>query len=386
MLNLHLFSPEVQTYISEHLQSDLVALLLKKSPFPEVSMQEIVQQVKGKKVAEKKFPFLEKEGIVFPPNLNLEQSSSQATATYKRNLVFGTSMIDLTCGFGIDAYFLSEKFQQITLVERNPELLDIVRHNWTILGKDATFCNEDLNAFLAQNTEHFNLIYLDPARRDEHKEKVFLLEDLSPDLLAIQEQLSGISDQILVKLSPLIDLSYLISVVKNIAEIHIVAVKNEVKEVLVLMKSQQETKRIQLKCVNLESNDPDFEFYVDELSEAESTFSEPKKFLYIPNNTVLKSGAFKLICKRFRLQKLHENTHLYTAENEIPDFPGRIFPIEKVDAKSLKKGEQYNLISKNYPLKPEAIKKKYGLKDGGKRYLIFTQSKQGKIILKSVEN
>ena len=375
---------EIQQFINANLNTDLHSLLLKKSPFPEVSMQEIVQQIKGRKVAEKKFPFLLKEGIIFPPNLNLEQASSEATGNYKCQLTKGKSMLDLTCGFGIDAYFLSKNFNEITLIEQNSELIEIVQNNWKILNKKADFLNLKLEDFILNNSQKFDLIYLDPAGRDENKNKVFLLEDLSPNFIDIQDGLLEISDKILMKLSPLIDISYLISVVKNTAEIHIVAVKNDVKELLVFINSKENSDQIKIKCVNLETNEPDFEFNFNEISSAKSEFSNSQKYLYIPNNSVLKSGAFNLVSEKFKLAKLHQNSHFYTSENKIENFPGRTLKTEIIEAKNIKKGEKFNIISKNYPLTPDEIRKKYKLKDGGKNYLIFTQSVNGKIILKSI--
>lgn len=381
-----LISSDIQNYINQNLNSDLTKLLLKKSPFPDVSMQEIVQQIKGRKTAEKKFPFLTKEGIVFPPNLNLEQASSQSTAEYKAQNLTGKSFLDLTCGFGIDAYFLSKNFDEVTLIEQNSELISIVENNWKTLGSKANFINENLEKFLENSQHKFDVIYLDPARRDQQNKKKFLLEDLSPNLLEIQEKLHSISDKIIVKLSPLIDISYLISELKNISEIQIIAVRNEVKELVLIIENNQLTDNQQpttIKCINLESNDPEFSFNLDDEKSSNSEFSESSNFLYIPNNSILKAGAFNIISEKFGLKKLHPNTHFYTSENKIENFPGRVLEIEKIDAKDLKKGEKYNMVSKNYPLKPEEIKKKYKLNDGGNHYLIFTQSVYGKEILRS---
>ena len=374
---------EVEKFINANLQTDLHSLLLKKSPFAEVSMQEIVQQIKGKKVAQKKFPFLLKEGIVFPPNLNLEQASSQSTAEFKAQNLKGKKFLDLTSGFGIDAYFLSKNFDEITLIEQNTELLEIVKHNWGILERKANFINENLENFLANNQEQFDVIYLDPARRDDHKNKKFLLEDLSPNLLEFQEKLMKFSDQIIIKLSPLIDISYLISVLKNIFKIEIIAVKNEVKELLVFMNSKFETENVEISCTNLESDDVVFSFNFNDEKERNAMFSEPQKFLYIPNNAVLKSGGFNSLSEKFNLKKLHPNSHFYTNGERLEGFPGRVLEIEIVDSKTIKKGDKFNIISKNYPLTPEEIKKKYKISDGGNSYLIFTQTQKGKIILKS---
>ncbi|AKK74349.1 methyltransferase [Chryseobacterium sp. P1-3] len=378
-----LLNKEVQNYINANLNTDLHALLLKKSPFPDITMQEIVQQIKGKQVAQKKFPFLLKDGIIFPPQLNLEQSSSEKTAIYKSEALKGEKFIDLTSGFGIDAYYLSRNFNDITLIEQNPELLAIVEHNWAMLDKKAKFVNAKLEDFLYNNQEYFDVIYLDPARRDQNKNKVFLLEDLSPDILEIQEKLLSISDQVVIKLSPLIDLKYLISVLPRISRIDIVALKNDVKEVVIFL-SKEAQNEIICHCVNLESGESEFSFNFGEEENANSEYSEPERYIYIPNNSVLKAGIFNLIAEKFNLKKLHPNTHLYTSDEIKADFPGRIMETEVIDSKSIKKKGQFNIISKNYPLKPEEIKKKYGLKDGGDDYLIFTQSKKGKIILKSV--
>ncbi|MBW7674638.1 THUMP-like domain-containing protein [Chryseobacterium chendengshani] len=382
-MEIQILNKDIQNYINANLKADLHSLLLKKSPFPEVSMQEIVQQIKGKLVAQKKFPFLLKDGIIFPPQLSLEQSSSQKTAVYKAQLLKGKKFIDLTSGFGIDAYHLSENFDEITLVEQNPELLQIVKHNWTILDKKGNFINNKLEDFLNQNQDIFDVIYLDPARRNYDKNKVFLLEDLSPNILEIQDSLLSISKQVVIKLSPLIDLKYLVSVLKNISRIDVIAVKNDVKEVVVFL-SQEEAESIQCHCINLESEESDFRFWFGDEENAHAQYSEPEKFIYIPNNTVLKAGIFNLISEKFNLKKLHPNTHIYTSEIEMKGFPGRIMEIEVIDSKLIKKKSQFNLISKNHPLKPEEIKKKYNLKDGGNEYLIFTQSKKGKLILKSV--
>ena len=381
-----LISSDIQNYINQNLNSDLTKLLLKKSPFPDVSMQEIVQQIKGRKTAEKKFPFLTKEGIIFPPNLNLEQASSQSTAEYKSQTLSGKSFLDLTCGFGIDAYFLSKNFDEVTLIEQNSELISIVENNWKTLGRKANFINENLEKFLENSKQKFDVIYLDPARRDQQNKKKFLLEDLSPNVLEIQEKLHSITDKIIVKLSPLIDISYLISELKNITEIQIIAVRNEVKELVLIIENNQSTDNQQpttIKCINLESNEPEFSFNFNDEKSAKSKFSESSNFLYIPNNSILKAGAFNIISEKFGLKKLHPNTHFYTSEHNIENFPGRVLQIEKIEAKDLKKGEKYNIVSKNYHLKPEEIKNKYKLNDGGNHYLIFTQSVYGKEILRS---
>lgn len=382
-MNINLLNKEVQYYINANLNSDLHSLLLKKSPFSKVTIQEIAEQIKGKLVADKKFPFLLKNKILFPKNLSLEQSSSVETALYKKILVEGNSMIDLTSGFGIDAFFISQNFQEITLVESQKELLEIVEHNWEVLGRKAQFINQDLYEFLNTNKQSFDLIYLDPARRDGNKKKVFLLQDLSPNILEIQSQLLEMSGKVMIKLSPLIDISYLVSEIKNLKEIHIVAVKNDVKELLILIEKNY-TDDVMVKAVNLLTEEPEFSFNYN-TQDNKIEYSDVLRFLYIPNNAILKSGNFNGVATFFHLKKLDVNTHFYTSNEWVANFPGRVLEVEKINSKQIKKGEYYNIISKNHPMKPAEIKKKYGLKDGGNQYLIFTQSKNKKIILKSYD-
>ncbi|KQR94561.1 methyltransferase [Chryseobacterium sp. Leaf180] len=382
-MNQYILNPVVKNFINANLHADLHSLLLKKSPFPNVSIQEIAQQIKGKQVAQRKFPFLLKEGIVFPPQLNLEQSSSEKTAAYKAQNLSGEKFLDLTCGFGIDAFYLSQNFEKAVLVEKNSDLIETVGHNWNVLERKATFVNKRLENFLEENKETFDVIYLDPARRDESKNKVFLLEDLSPNILEIQKKLLDISEQVIIKLSPLIDLTYLVSEIKNIFKIEIIAVKNDVKEVVIYLNKIKSGKII-CNCINLESEEDDFSFTSGEEKNAEAEYGEPDEYIYLPNNSILKAGIFNLISEKFKLKKLHPNTHIYTSKNRIDHFPGRILHMKTVSAKEILKKEKYNVISKNYPLKPEEIRKKYGILDGGEAYLIFTQSKKGKIILKSM--
>lgn len=373
---------EVQDFIRVNENADCHALLLKPSPFEGVGMHSIVEQIVGRKVSEKKIPFLLKQNIIFPPKINLEQASSQVTAEYKSDFFSGKKFLDITSGFGVDAYFLSKNFTEATLVEQNQELMEIVRHNWEVLGRKAEFVNCELEVFLKKNQQKYDLIYIDPARRGVHQKRVFLLEDLSPDITVIQHKLFEISDKILIKLSPLIDIKYLLSVLKNISEIKIIAVRNDVKEILVLLDIHHDGD-VMVSAVNLETNDPEFVFEISENKRNIALYDEVKNYLYIPNNAVLKTGAFELLSQKLNLSKLHPNTHFYTSDERLESFPGRVLRVEEIKAGSIRKGEAFNIVAKNYPLKPDEIKKKYKIKDGGMRYLIFTQTRKGKIILKS---
>lgn len=378
-----LTQPAVQAYIRENERQDLVKFCLKKSPFPGVSPAEMAQQIAGRRIAEKKFPTLYPAPLLYPAKLNLEQTSSEATAHYKASLVQGKTFCDLTSGFGIDAYFIDENFEEVTLVEQDATLLKMVQHNWEILGRKANYFCEDLHRFLLRISEPFDLIFLDPARRNASKRKVFLLEDLSPNILELQELLGKAARKVMIKLSPLIDLQYLISILPGIVSVHVVALRNEVKEILVLLESNY-SGDAEIIAVNLESVDPKVTMRFTERFSTEPKFSGSQKFIFIPNTALLKAGLTNAVAAQYHLNKLHPNTQLLTGNNEILDFPGRMMAVEPLIASQLKKNLTANVIAKNYPLGPEEIRRKYKIKDGGKQYLIFCRSVEGLEILGSV--
>ena len=379
---MNLLDENVQRFIREY-EGTTTTLLLKKPVFNGISNKELAQQIEGRRTAAKKLPFLlTAEGILFPPTLNLEQTSSDMTAQYKAQDLHGERFLDLTCGFGIDAFFLSEKFKEVTLVEQNKELLSKVEHNWQVLGRKATFINGSAEAFLKATTTHYNLIYLDPARRDALKQKKFLLEDLSPNILELQSVLLQKADKVLTKLSPMIDISYLLHTLPKITHIHLIALRNDVKEVLVVQEAKTEIEtQVQIHCVNLETEEPTLQFTEAALHTPQVVYSKPKKYLYIPNNALLKSGAFNYITQHFEVEKLDVNTHLYTSEQLKKPFAGRVLEVTSINPKELKKGSKYCILSKNYPLSVEEIKKKYRIVEGGNKYLIFTRSVEGLVVL-----
>jgi 16S rRNA G966 N2-methylase RsmD len=356
---------------------------MRKSPFKFVSPLEIVQQMQGKKIAQTKFPFIsENTQIIYPPHVNLEQASSQATAQFKQKIMSGEKGVDLTGGMGIDSFFISESSKEFFYVEPDLELLEIVTHNFSVLNKkNITFINKTAEEFLAENSTHFDFIYLDPSRRDKNNNKVILLKDLKPDVTLIQEKLLQASSSVFIKLSPLLDLQQVIDNL-SVSTIFIVSVKNEAKELIVKLNPDQKPdqkntqENLPIRCFNLETNQPEFSFYWSEEKQAKNPdYSLPESYLHIPNASILKSGAFKLISHRYNLKKLHPNTHIYTSHEIVPNFPGKVFFIldpHFIPAKS--EQDKFNIISKNHPLKTAAIRKRYGLDEGGEDYLIFTRS------------
>lgn len=383
-MNLGLKQEEVQQFIRANEHQDIRLVSLQKSPFPTISSVELAQQIKGLQVAKNKFPnYYKTERILYPPSINLEQASSQITAQYKSKLISGKTIVDLTSGFGIDSYAFSQNFQNVISVERNEELAEIVRYNYTVLNaQNIQVVSSDFEAFwkLSSN-ENWDVIYIDPSRRKGSQRKYFL-SDLEPDILQWINPFFQRTKTVMVKLSPLLDLKAVIEQVPTTRQIYLVAVKNEMKELLLICNNEVENQPT-IHCVNLETAQVEFSFEWEAKNQMKIEFSPPLKYIYEPNSAILKSGAFHLIGQEFHLKKLHDNTHLYTSYIFVKTFPGRIFEVQEEvrDAKRKLPNQSFHVLTKNYPTSVEAIRKKYKLKESDAQSLIFTQSIFGKHIL-----
>lgn len=388
MINNTILTPEFQEFLLSIEKEDIRSIGLKKSPFELVSAAEIAQQLKGLQVAKHKFPMLyQTKGIYFPLSVNLEQASSEATANYKANLVKGKKIIDLTGGLGIDSIAFSQSFEEVIHIEQNPDLSEIVAHNVKTLGKNIKCFNGTFENYFVQNpNETYDVIYLDPARRNASGRK-FILEDLEPNILEYMNSFFAKAPKVMVKLSPLLDLSLTIHQLPNVTEIHIVSLKNEVKDFLIILDQTIQTQNPKIVCVNLESKQETISYQFEEESLFNAQFSGPKNYIYEPNSSILKAGGFKIITSKYPVFKLHQNTHLYTSEELIKEFPGRIFKIEEIIRNPKKEiaKTKANLLVKNYPENIDTIKKKLKINDGGNITLIFTQSIEGIHILKTVK-
>lgn len=377
---LHL-TKEIQEFVSSYPPRNLSRLLLQKPLFAGTTNRDLVQQIEGIAIAKKKFPFMLKEGIIFPKKMNLEQASSEATAKWKADDMVGNRYLDLTGGSGIDAYFMSEGFKEVTIVEPDRELVTLLRHNWKTFGRKANFWQDKAEDFLQNDKDRYDCIYLDPSRRDAYGTRKFLLDELEPNPIALQPLLRAHTNRVVMKLSPMADLKYLFKMLENIAIVAIIAVKNEVKELVIVQHYDKKPEEVLIHCANLETKEPDVSFFYDEIEQIAALYAPPKHYLYIPNNAILKSGAFNYIVQRFGVEKLEANTHLYTSDRLITTFAGRVLEVEEVDIDEII-GGKYNIISKNYPLSVDELKKKCKLTEGGEDYLIFTRSIRGIEILR----
>jgi hypothetical protein len=355
-----------------------VSVLLKKSGFDTVSTKELAEQIEAKNKCKYKLPsWYKTKNIYYPNKLNIEQCSSEFTAEYKAQIVDGKSLVDLTGGFGIDSFYFSKKIDQVFHCEINENLSEIAAHNFDVFGvKNTRVIPLDGLDFLRNSNEVYDWIYVDPSRRSISKGKVFLLSDCTPDIIAHLELLFKKSKNILLKTSPLLDISSGIKQLKNIKEIHVVAVNNEVKELLWVLQGGF-ANEVRVKTINLKKGLKEtYDFTWSEEKRTSLTFTKPQNFLYEPNTSILKAGGFKLIAKDFKVGKLNLHSHLYTSE-ELVKFPGRSFKIESVidyNKKELKKlsNTKANITVRNFPESVQKIRKRFKIKDGGEDYLFFT--------------
>ena len=387
MISNNLLLPEVQKYIDANLESAISKLALQKNPFPDIDWKLILNQIETKAKAKEKLPtWFSSKQIIFPSKISLEQTSSEITALYKSKLVEGIKLFDASGGFGVDDYFFSKKTNQVYYCEMNEELSSIVAHNFKILKADNCICIVgNSTETIEKLNQTLDWIYIDPSRRNESKGKVFMLKDCSPNVPDLIELYFNYSKNILIKTAPILDISAGISELKHVKEIHIVAVNNEVKELLWVLENNF-TGQVTLKAANLtEKNEELFTFNLD--STNNSIYSLPEKYLYEPNAAIMKSGGFNEVSNQFQLKKLHQHSHLYTS-NELISFPGRVFeiqeivPFSKVEMKSKLENQKSNITIRNFPDTVENIRKKWKIKDGGELYSFFTTDVQNnKIVL-----
>ena len=365
----------------------------------------MLQQVEGRERTADKLPtFAAIDDWWYPVRLSCEQCSSEFTAKYKSQMVHGTcpngKCLDLTGGYGVDTYFLSELFTHTDYVEQDAELCRIAEHNFglqsLVVGHSSldisvhnTTAEDFLSSLSREAGRGYDLIYLDPARRDSHGGKVFRLGDCTPNVVELLPTLlSHLTDsgRILLKLSPMLDLTQAVKELSAASiqwSVYVVAIKNEVKEVLLLSTKGQSTKdNGNITAIDLAKPEQVFRFTREEESNSVSGLTAPAVyqcnglsgaaglFLYEPNAAILKAGAYKLVARRFGLHKLDVNTHLYVSDTLVSDFPGRVWQIKEHIQHNTSNITHANVLVRNYPLTPEQLKKKLHLRDGGTAYII----------------
>lgn len=362
--------------IRRHRQDDVRQLALKgMDPL-------VIQQIAGWQVARTKVPsWAEVEGLHYPRHLSLEQCSSEQTARYKASLLSpGDTFVDLTGGFGVDFFFMSQPFQRRVYVEQQQELCDIARHNFDLLNHPCTVVCGSATEYL-QQMPHASAIYIDPARRDAHGARTYSISDCTPNVLELQELLVKKADRVIIKLSPMLDWHKAASDLQHISAIHIVSVQNECKELLLVL-ADGAMSEAPVVCINLLADGTHQCFEYNPATNAQSTNINAKvnaTYLYEPNASIMKAGCFDEIGDFYQICKLSANSHLYVSDHEVKDFPGRRFQILSIPSmnkrelkEALRDIDRANITVRNFPMSAEALRKRLRLKDGGDLYIFAT--------------
>ena len=377
-------------FIRENLNADVPTLALKKAPVgTDVSLA--LRQIEARQLLRKKVPsWSENEELLFPAHLSIEQCSSEASAQYKADLLQGHSFADLTGGLGIDTYFIAQHFQQADYVEQQAELCELARHNFDVLNADIKVWNETAEDYL-KHCEPKDCIFLDPARRDAYGRKTISISDCTPAVAVLQEQLLQKAERVMLKLSPMLDISKALEELHHVKEIHVVAVANECKELDVILE-RDFTGEPQFVCVNLLTTQPELRFTQKEEHDCPGRLAEGVlNYLYEPNPAVMKAGCFKLLTERFDVFKLHKNSNLYTSERLVSSFPGRVFEVEswatynkKVKQTLLHDVDKASIAVRNFPLSVAELRKSLKIGDGDETYLFATTIKgKEKVIIRT---
>jgi hypothetical protein len=377
-------------FIRENLNADVPTLALKKAPVG-TDFSLALRQIEARQLLRKKvLSWSENEDLLFPAHLSIEQCSSEASAQYKAGLLQGHSFADLTGGLGVDTYFIAQHFQQADYVEQQAELCDLALHNFAVLKANVKVWNETAEEYLT-HCEPKDCFFLDPARRDAYGRKTVSISDCTPDVAAMQDRLLEKALVVVIKLSPMLDISKALEELRYVKEVHVVAVSNECKELDVVLERGYEGEP-QFVCVNLLTTQPELCFTQAEEHNCPSRLAEGvMNYLYEPNPAVMKAGCFKLLTERFDVYKLHKNSNLYTSEQLIPDFPGRIFEVEtsapynkKVKQTLLSDVEKASIAVRNFPLSVAELRKSLKIGDGDETYLFATTLKgEEKVIIRT---
>lgn len=371
-------------FIETFLQTDVKTLALQGSKYPEVNLPFALDQIAGWQMARQKLPsYAALKDIQYPHHLSMEQCSSELTARQKARIIASSkdrcSFFDLTAGFGIDFSFIAPLFQTATYVEQQSYLCELARHNFPLLGlSHANVMNANCLEVLEQ-IKTADWLFLDPARRDRNGGKVVAIKDCEPDVEALESILLEKAKHIMVKLSPMLDINLALNTLKHVHQVYVIAVNGECKELLFVLEREEVAKaQIRICAVNLQKEEQILTFTLGEEETAQGSFCTPENYLYEPNAAVIKAGGFKTVMTRYAVKKLHPNSHLYTSEHFIPDFPGRIFEIEKVcgfgkkELKELQALKKANLTVRNFPQSVADLRKRLKLAEGGDHYLFAT--------------
>ena len=389
------WTPELRDFIHEHINDDTAELLLAARKYPDIDVPFVVEQIEARRRLKGKLPeWYENKDIIMGGRVPAEQCSSEQTARYKQSIVKGESLCDITGGMGVDFWYMSEGMERAIYTERNEELCSIAKHNFQVLQtlrpEYVIRCGDGRELPIPS----VDIIYLDPARRAGDGSRVYAMEDCEPNIVEWQDELLKHAKMVLVKLSPMVDLTDVLRKLKGVKELHIVGVKNECKEILVKAHAFDDSVCagcVEVHCVDfLTSGKIEYVFSLLGGMEISLTDGGVKRHLYEPDVTLMKAGAFGSLCARYPVWQLDVDTHLMTSDEWIPEFPGRVFEVEEMipfSSKVLKRLKKEiphaNIAVRNFVMTADELRKKTGIKDGGEVYLFGAKVKDvGQMLLK----
>ncbi|WP_229210969.1 THUMP-like domain-containing protein [Dyadobacter jiangsuensis] len=384
------------TFIREHLYDNPGDLILKAGKFKGVDVKKLAAQIQSRQKALKKLPeWSANENLIFPPALSVEQCSSEATAHYKAGIVSGQTLIDITGGMGIDCYYMSRSFTETHYFEQQPQVASAAAYNFAQLGATRIHVHASESLTALQGGLTADWLYADPARRDANKEKVVRLADCTPDVAGNAALLLNAAPNILIKTSPLLDIDLASKELQKLKEVHVMGYEQECKELLFVLDREMPEQDFKIKVRMIDAAGRpihQLDFDREEERNALVGYSKPLAYLYEPHAAILKAGAFKTLCPRFQVDKLAMHSQLYTSENYVDAFPGRSFKVVAVckpDIRDISQhipGDKANITTRNFPAKPEELRKKWKIKDGGDHYLFATTlADQSKVVIVCVK-
>lgn len=387
-----IFSSAERRFISNNAEADVSQLAMQLVSKPDFDKLKVLHQISARQKIRTKLPeWHANPNLVFPRTISLEQASSSATARYKAGLLRGESLIDITTGMGVDAFYIGQNFKRVRCFERQIDLAAVTRWNLEQLAPGHFEVTPE-DGIEAVNRERPNAdwIYADPARRDGSNQKTVLLSDSEPDIVACQALLLQTAPRILIKTSPLLDIRASLGLLQNVREVHVLSIDRDCKEVCYLLDREFAGQQPEIYAVHLNASgnvNSGIRFSFDQEAAASPGYSEPLRYLYEPHPAVLKAGAFKILTGRYPVFKLATHSHLYTSSAFVADFPGRAFEVLGVadaDRKAIGKyisSDRINLAIRNFPGKPADLLKKWRLKEGGHDYLFATTLQSGKKVV-----
>lgn len=382
-------------FIKKQIQTDPNALLLAAKKYPDMDIPFVVDQITCRKQIKDKLPaWYANYDLYFPAKITTEQCSSEQTASYKQRLASGNIACDMTGGLGIDTYYISRNFEKFFYLERYEAYCDAARHNFKVLGASNIDVLNGDSIQLLNDLPSLDLIYVDPARRSDCNKRLYDLSECEPNVVDLAPILLSKAKKLIVKVSPMADIHRCIELIPQVKRIHVLSVRNECKELLLEVDSTEESKDVEIVCVNFPvTGEQSFSFFFNaEKSAPLNVVNTVHKYLYEPNASILKAGAFKSVATQFGIKKLHQHSHLYTSSELITDFPGRIFEVIEVDGFSKKWLQtaskqigQANLTTRNFPMTVAEIRKRSKLQEGGSLYLFATTLSDDQKVIVSCE-